>query len=372
MAAQLDENIQYTDPSTGELLNNGYIYIGDDGLDAKINPQTIYADRELTIPLVNPQRVGSDGRALNKIWVAGKYSMKVENYENVQKLNDLSLGEIAQVGNTVLSNVAGADAITADASPTITALVDKQIYIFTAASTNTGAMTLTIDLTSTYPIKKYHDQAMQTGDVEANQVVSVAWNATDSVFELQSVCDSTGIDDNATSTAMTIDANEDISYVGTAQYGAGEGVVFNGDAIAAANTLDDYEEGSWTPIYIGSVTAGNHTYTTQVGSYEKIGRKVRFRCRVTLATKGTISGNISIGGLPFTSSADISSFGSISVGTGVGLAITAGENVTGIVQINDTTAPLKIWSATTGAIDLTDAELTGTAQFILSGQYYVD
>lgn len=186
MAAQLDENIQYTDPATGELISNGYIYIGIDGLDAKLNPATIYSDRELTTILANPQRTGSDGRALNKIWIDGKYSMKVENYENIQKLNDLSLGQSRQIGVTELTNVLGTDNIVANAVPIISTLEDKQTYVFTSVNANTGAMTLKIDSTAAYAIKKYHDSDMQSGDIEAHHIVSVVWNATDSVFELVS------------------------------------------------------------------------------------------------------------------------------------------------------------------------------------------
>lgn len=184
MSASLDENTQYIDEATGELLSNGYIYIGQDGLDAKLNPISIYSDRNLTTTLSNPQRIGPDGRALNKIWIPGKYSMKVENNRKVQKLNDLSLGEITQEGNTILTNVQGTNSITADAVQTISELSANQVYVFTAVNTNTGAVTLTIDLITTYPIKKRHDIDLQAGDIEANQVVAVIWNATDSVFEL--------------------------------------------------------------------------------------------------------------------------------------------------------------------------------------------
>ena len=50
------------------------------------------------------------------------------------------------------------------------------------------------------------------------------------------------------------------------------GLAFNGDT-AAANGLDDYEEGSYTPvIYYDS--GNNHTYSEQVGLYTKIGNFV--------------------------------------------------------------------------------------------------
>ena len=184
MTAKLNENTQYTDPVTGELLVNGFIYIGGNNLDAKLNPITIYNDRDLTTPILNPQRTGSDGRAVNKIWIPGQYSMKVENFENVQKLNDLSLGSDTITGNSILINVSGTNLIIAEAESPASSLVNNQVYILTAANTNTGVMTLTIDSFPTYPIRKHHDVDMEAGDIEANQTMAIVWNETDSVFEL--------------------------------------------------------------------------------------------------------------------------------------------------------------------------------------------
>lgn len=48
------------------------------------------------------------------------------------------------------------------------------------------------------------------------------------------------------------------------------------------NTLDDYEEGVWTPS-IG----GTATYTTRTGTYIKIGRHVHIECQLTIGTIGT-------------------------------------------------------------------------------------
>lgn len=47
------------------------------------------------------------------------------------------------------------------------------------------------------------------------------------------------------------------------------GLTFNGDT-AAANALDDYEEGTWTPEFY----AGNYSYNFRVGKYTKIGNVV--------------------------------------------------------------------------------------------------
>jgi hypothetical protein len=53
------------------------------------------------------------------------------------------------------------------------------------------------------------------------------------------------------------------------------GLCFNGDT-TAADALDDYEEGTWTPVLQGSTTAGTYVYDTDRtnGIYIKIGKMV--------------------------------------------------------------------------------------------------
>lgn len=63
---------------------------------------------------------------------------------------------------------------------------------------------------------------------------------------------------------------------------------------ADANTLDDYEEGTWT-VAVG----GTATYTTQVGSYNKWGRSVFVWGNLTINVLGTGSTS-AMSGLPFT------------------------------------------------------------------------
>jgi hypothetical protein len=67
---------------------------------------------------------------------------------------------------------------------------------------------------------------------------------------------------------------------------------------AGANTLDDYEEGTWTPTVTPS--SGSLTSYTSSGIYVKIGRFVQVVGVFTLTTPGTASGYGFFGGLPFT------------------------------------------------------------------------
>jgi len=91
-----------------------------------------------------------------------------------------------------------------------------------------------------------------------------------------------------------------IGVGGATAAASGAGITFPATASASsnANTLDDYEEGTWTPTVAGGTTAGTTTYTVQYGFYTKIGRTVTvlFEAAYSAAT-GT--GAIRIGGIPF-------------------------------------------------------------------------
>jgi hypothetical protein len=71
----------------------------------------------------------------------------------------------------------------------------------------------------------------------------------------------------------------------------------------AANTLDDYEEGTWTPVLVSDAAAA--AYTSQTGVYTKIGRMVYINCQVRMSDVGSFAGaTTQINGLPFTSASN--------------------------------------------------------------------
>jgi len=78
------------------------------------------------------------------------------------------------------------------------------------------------------------------------------------------------------------------------------GITFPATQVASAdaNTLDDYEEGTWTPTVRGEGTAGTTTYTLQEGYYTKIGNTVFLYCSVSYSA-ATGTGPLQIQGVPF-------------------------------------------------------------------------
>jgi hypothetical protein len=105
------------------------------------------------------------------------------------------------------------------------------------------------------------------------------------------------IESPATSTNRTItlaDATGTMVVSGTTP--SLNGITFPATQVASAgvNTLDDYEEGSWTPS-IG----GTATYNAQAGTYTKIGNVVTVAFDIYILLKGTGSAT-TVSGLPFT------------------------------------------------------------------------
>ena len=183
MAAFISEGSQFED-TDGKPIVNGFIYIGLKDADPKTNSITIYSDRALTVVLANPQRTDSAGRSVNKIWIPDEYSIKVEDENNVQKLQDLDAGKASVVSVVNLINVVGTDTITADASPTITALVDKQQYIFQTVGANASdVVTLKIGVLATITIKRNLDQDIVKSQFQDNQDIVVIYNLSEDVFE---------------------------------------------------------------------------------------------------------------------------------------------------------------------------------------------
>jgi hypothetical protein len=100
-----------------------------------------------------------------------------------------------------------------------------------------------------------------------------------------------------TTDGTRVTASTTIAVGGATPSTSGSGITFPATQSASTdvNTLDDYEEGTWTPS-----VGGTATYTTQAGTYVKIGRVVYFSGYLVISAIGTGS-QITISGLPFTS-----------------------------------------------------------------------
>jgi uncharacterized protein YaiE (UPF0345 family) len=153
---------------------------------------------------------------------------------------------------------------------------------------------------------------------------------------------------------------------------ASGGLTFNGDT-AAANALDDYEEGTWTAnINFGSNTGSSTgaTYSQSTGNYVKIGNLVHVQCRVTLTNKGSSTGNANITGMPFSSNAGGSlSIVPLSCWYSSFTGVTRGQVIIGRIDNNSAGIELRFLDGNNEAV-LNDTHLTNSSTVAISGTYY--
>ena len=68
---------------------------------------------------------------------------------------------------------------------------------------------------------------------------------------------------------------------------------------ATSHLLDDYEEGTWTPTYLGTTGNPTITYVVQQGVYTKIGNTVHCQGRLQTSAASGGSGVVLVGNFPF-------------------------------------------------------------------------
>jgi len=112
------------------------------------------------------------------------------------------------------------------------------------------------------------------------------------------------VDSGAPDNSVVVNSAGNLKAVATISVGnatpstSGAGITFPATASAStdANTLDDYEEGTWTPSVGGTATYQASNY----GRYTKIGNIVTVQFRIAINTLGTGSTAV-LSGLPFAS-----------------------------------------------------------------------
>ena len=147
-----------------------------------------------------------------------------------------------------------------------------------------------------------------------------------------------------------------------------DGITFPATQVASAdpNTLDDYEEGTFTPTVIGTSTAGTVTYGTRVARYTKLGRLVFIELRLSWSA-GTGTGDLRISGLPFTAAGE--TLAGLSVAFASILTLTANHVVTS--RVFDATTEIQMLSYPAGGGTSVNVAYDAEAQIGLAGCYTV-
>ena len=145
-----------------------------------------------------------------------------------------------------------------------------------------------------------------------------------------------------------------------------DGITFPATQVSSsdANTLDDYEEGNFTPVLIGLTVAGTGTYITQSGRYTKIGRQVTIAINIVISGH-TGSGDMQITGLPF---APAAIFSPLAVRAN-NLALTAGNYLQAYCDDSSTGSVIWLEQVPTGGGTSIPVPMDTAFGILLSGSY---
>jgi len=194
---------------------------------------------------------------------------------NKSYISDVGTGNlILTASNLTVKDAGGTNKyLTTDASTTATTIYHNNVARLATTATGVG---VTGGLNTTGPLT--------SESAAATNIVAKSTNGNGGYMNYQ------GLASNGTQTFA-------VNHNGTIFTTSGLAVGGNG----AANTLDDYEEGSWTPSITRDSNPSIGSYQVRYGKYTKIGNQVTLFCQVASSTVSGGSGVWKCTGLPFSS-----------------------------------------------------------------------
>jgi hypothetical protein len=174
-----------------------------------------------------------------------------------------------------------------------------------------------------------------------------------------------------TTDGTRVTASTTIGVGGATPSTSGSGITFPAtqSQSSSANTLDDYEEGTFTVTISAGVTSPVYFSGRQEGYYTKVGNTVNYSIRIALVS-GTGDGTqLAISGLPFTVSAGTSA--GTTVGLGFGMMNFQNFTSTAIVPKLVENATNMVFNQTASAGTAFTTTQTFSSQYIcVSGTYF--
>lgn len=279
------------------------------------------------------------------------------NWQEIQYLSLAAGGTVA--GATTFSSTVGVTgAVTLSSTLAVTGLATGSTgFAVVKNGSDTAESGPYLQVGNAAGSRKY---TWQLGDTANDRLKLFAWNGTSSteIFSVNTAGAATFPG------AVTLSSTLAVAELLTAS----KGIVFPATQVASAdaNTLDDYEEGTWTPVLAFGGASVGITYSTQSGRYVKVGKTVFASFRITLSAKGSSTGAASITGLPFTVQNDL---GATAPGglRGSNLTFTGIPNLAAVGDT--TTATFQMFASGGSAADISDTGFAANTTIIATIVY---
>ena len=162
-----------------------------------------------------------------------------------------------------------------------------------------------------------------------------------------------------------------ISVGNATPHTTGAGITFPATQSASsdANTLDDYEEGTWTASFVPN-TSGSITMNNATGTYTKVGRAVTINGVFTVTSVSSPTGYLKIAGLPFTGGSGVSLRCAVSIHGDV-MNATMTTVLLGSIQ-SDTNIYVFKTDGLGGVSLTTAADVKAGTNIFIGGTYHID
>jgi hypothetical protein len=160
-------------PLTGGLL---YSY-----LSGTSTPATTYTSRDGTTNNTNPIVLDAAGRTPAEIWLDGgvlyKFLLKSSTYVQIGSYDSIpAINDTTNISNLI--TVAGTNALTGLATPTLGGYAAGAQFSFIAQNTNTAAVTIDIDTLGVKSITKFGSMPLAAGDIKAGALTLIEYDGT--------------------------------------------------------------------------------------------------------------------------------------------------------------------------------------------------
>ena len=221
-------------------------------------------------------------------------------------------------------------------------------------------------------------QFQNNSEAVTAQIFGTGDNSSSGVFRIKGIGDVAivGGDIGVTGAAgdLVVKSGGDV-HVGTGDLvfaTSGKGIVLGATSNTAANTLEDYEEGTFTPNFALGGSGNGLTYGNEAGSYTKVGNRVHTSGIVQLTGKDNAAigtGAITITGLPFTVTNNNNAYAA----AGLRMQnISFADSPSLATVINSTTADLREITNAGTVTTLTDGNIASNSYVIFSLSYQTD
>lgn len=175
----------------------------------------------------------------------------------------------------------------------------------------------------------------------SNNVIIGSYNGNQNNLDIRTASNYAVLSDGAGNRIISGGSGLSVALGNSAVPQSGTGITFPATQSSSSNvnTLDDYEEGTFTPSLQGSTGTGSVTYAARAGHYTKIGDLVYATVWIQL-NSGSFTGTMQVGGLPFTVRNATNNYAPISIGYVDLYAYTQYYQLMGYANVNTTTVIL--------------------------------